>query len=286
MNLKSFDKLIEHLPRIPGWIWLIVYFVSLGVISDVVHDGLFLIAAIGLGMAFRYTGKRQKFLRGQKLAKRIQQLKDTVQIADKQSKLLNQYLIDKDTHNFQLVANQLLPKLDFIKEESYQLQGHIPSEVYKRINHKADQVRVDTVLQLEQVEIDSHMSQQFVIDKIITEQVPEIQEIYQNVLRDNKTILEKIEAADNKAELTALQESSMDHFYDILNGYLKIKSSPKDYYKAEERLASALQALKQFDLDLDETLRKLNESELKDFDVSLRMMQDKSKQNTIAPDLE
>lgn len=64
----------------------------------------------------------------------------------------------------------------------------------------------------------------------------------------------------------------MRRFQDILQGYLKIKETPKNYYNADERLQQALEAIQQFDLDLDETLRKLNESELKDFDVSLRMM--------------
>lgn len=286
MNLKTVDQLLASFPRIPGWIWWVIYGITLVALGDFFEDGLFLIAAATSGLTFRYAARRQKFLLGQKRAKRIQTLKDTVQIADKQSQLLNQYLLDKDMANFQIVAKQLLPKLDFIKDEAYQLKGQIPRDVYKRLNRKADQVRVDTVLQLEQVDMDSHMSQAFVVEKVIKDEAPEIQELYQNVLRDHKTILEKIEAADDKAELTALQESSMNHFYDILKGYLKIKSSPKDYYKAEERLASALQALKQFDLDLDETLRKLNESELKDFDISLRIMQDKSKQATLTQDIE
>ena len=87
--------------------------------------------------------------------------------------------------------------------------------------------------------------------------------------------MEKIKKADNKEELTALHETNMQRFDDILTGYLKIKESPKDYYNAEERLAEAKAALEQFDLELDETLRQLNESGLKDFDVSLRMMRDK-----------
>ena len=33
-------------------------------------------------------------------------------------------------------------------------------------------------------------------------------------------------------------------------------------------------AMEKFDLALDESLRKLNESDLKDFDISLRMMAD------------
>ena len=64
----------------------------------------------------------------------------------------------------------------------------------------------------------------------------------------------------------------MKRFRDILEGYLKIKQSPKDYYNADARLEQAQKALEQFDLDLDETLRRLNESQLQDFEISLRMM--------------
>lgn len=67
----------------------------------------------------------------------------------------------------------------------------------------------------------------------------------------------------------------MNRFEDVLTGYLKIKQSPKDYYKADERLETARLALVQFDEDLDETLRQLNESDMKDFDISLRLMKDK-----------
>ena len=79
---------------------------------------------------------------------------------------------------------------------------------------------------------------------------------------------------DQKEELTALHEADMDRFRDILDGYLKIKKAPKNYYNADERLAKAKTAMEKFDLALDETLRKLNESDLKDFDISLRMMAD------------
>ncbi|WMB28748.1 hypothetical protein N1496_04665 [Streptococcus didelphis] len=220
--------------------------------------------------------KRQLELYSQERAKRIQNLKDTVHLADKQSQLLSKYLLEQDIQNFQLLAQQLLPKIQFIKEESYQLKPYIPQDVYKRINQKADNVRVDTVLQLEQAQIDSKMSQELVLDKLVSQDAPEVTKIYKSVLKDSEAIIEKIKLADNSAELAAIHESSMQHFYDILNGYLKIKASPKDYYNAQERLDQALEALKEFDLDLDETLRKLNESDLKDFDISLRIIQKQS----------
>lgn len=87
-------------------------------------------------------------------------------------------------------------------------------------------------------------------------------------------LLKKIEEADNKAELAAIHQANMKRFTDVLAGYIRIKQSPKNFNNAKERLEQALQAIKKFNLDLDETLRQLNESDMKDFDVSLRMMQD------------
>lgn len=273
-NMKqNFERLLAGLPQFPGWLWVLVYFIIIGSFSEFMPNLLLVPSAIALAIGFKQVKSKQKLLAGQAMAKRIQNLKDTVNLADRQSQLMNRYLLENDMQNFQMVAQQLLPKIQFIKEESYQLKGAISPQVYQRINHKADEVKVDAVLQLEQMQIDHKLSASILTEKVISEKAPEIQEIYQNVQKDNKSILEKIATADNKAELEALQESSMQHFNDILNGYLKIKSSPKDYYNAEERLESARQALQDFDLDLDETLRKLNESELKDFDVSLRMMQ-------------
>ncbi|MGT2756184.1 hypothetical protein [Streptococcus ovuberis] len=67
----------------------------------------------------------------------------------------------------------------------------------------------------------------------------------------------------------------MKQFYDILHGYLKIKKAPKNYHQAESRLTKAKAALEQFDTDLDATLKKLNEAEPDDFEISLRMMEKK-----------
>lgn len=267
------ERLLEGLPLFSSWLWILVYIVTLGSVSKFIPDFLLIPTTITLGIGFRKIKKKQKLLQSQARLKRIQNLKDTVHLADKQSQLLNRYLLENDTKNFQLVAQQLLSKIQFIKEESYQLKNDISPQVYHRINHKADDVKVETILQLEQLQIDHTLSTDILTEKVIRDKAPEIQEIYQNVQQDNKNILEKIATADNKAELEALQESSMQHFNDILNGYIKIKTSPKYYYNADERLALAYQALQEFDLNLDETLRKLNESELKDFDISLRIMQ-------------
>ena len=101
---------------------------------------------------------------------------------------------------------------------------------------------------------------------------PEIIQSYRNIQKDHQLILQIIKEAQNQSELEVLHGINMKRFRDILEGYLKIKQSPKDYYNADARLEQAQKALEQFDLDLDETLRRLNESQLQDFEISLRMM--------------
>ncbi|HFU4502173.1 TPA: hypothetical protein ACGPA6_001998 [Streptococcus suis] len=112
--------------------------------------------------------------------------------------------------------------------------------------------------------------------KRISELAPEILESYCNIQRDNQVILEKLEnATDKREELTAIHEANMNRFRDILQGYLKIKESPNDYFNGEERLAQAKLALETFDRDLDDTIKQFNEADMQDFEVSLRMMKKK-----------
>ncbi|HFI0641195.1 TPA: hypothetical protein ACGO14_001096 [Streptococcus suis] len=108
---------------------------------------------------------------------------------------------------------------------------------------------------------------------MIADLAPEILETYCNIQRDNLVILEKLEKAiDKREELTAIHEANMSRFNDILQGYLKIKKSPKDYFNAEERLVQAKSAMEIFDKALDDTIKQFNEADMKDFEVSLRMM--------------
>ncbi|MGT2844714.1 hypothetical protein ACVRZD_05585 [Streptococcus hongkongensis] len=271
---KKFDNVIQYIPKFPRWVWLISYILLVGMLSEIIPAIPLFVTAIGLGISFRHITKTQKRIEGQRLAKRIQDLKNTIHLADKQTLLLNDYLAINDYSHYKLTANQLLARIDYIKEESLQLKPQITKEVYHRINQKADAVKVDIVLQLEKLEqISGPSPENPDLHLRILQQAPELQELYQSIQTDHQTILKKIKCASNVAELEAIHDSNMRKFYDILDGYLKIKASPKDYYKAEQRLENALEAIKTFDLDLDETLRQLNESDLSDFDISLRMMQ-------------
>ncbi|MFU2206352.1 hypothetical protein [Streptococcus pluranimalium] len=232
-----------------------------------------LIAVSGLGTY--YATNRPTALQRRNTTLRLQDLKDTIQQADRQVKLLDNYLADQDYTQYSIVARQLLPKLDQITTESEALKDDMDLKIYRRVTKKANDVKADVNLQLERLHIATDLEPASEEETKLLKRAPELTTIYHNIQRDHRAIMEKIKKADNQAELTALHENNMRRFDDILKGYLKIKEAPKDYYNAEERLSEAKIGLEQFDLELDETLRQLNESGLKDFDVSLRMMRDK-----------
>lgn len=232
-----------------------------------------LIAGIGYGVYYLAT-KKQTRLEKINTEQRLQDLKDSIRLADRQVKLLDNYLDKKDYTKYVVVARQLLPKIRNIKTEVTDLKSKMDLKISKRILQKAKSVEDDILLQLEKLDVSPTTPQASGEEKELLQYAPELTKLYNNIQKDHLTILEKIENVDNKEELTALHEADMGRFRDILEGYLKIKKSPKDYYNAEERLAQAKTAMEKIDLALDETLRKLNESDLKDFDISLRMMAD------------
>ncbi|MGT2908039.1 hypothetical protein [Streptococcus dentiloxodontae] len=231
---------------------------------------------VGVGYGIYYLATRKTGLQRKNISQRLQDLKDSIQQADRQVKLMDNYLDEKDYTNYAILGRQLLPKLKDIRYEADALKSNMDLQIYKRVTKKANEVTADIEAQLTKLDITvgSPASDE---EKEILKRAPEIAQSYQNIQRDHMEILGKLEKADNQAELEALHEINMNRFKDILVGYLQIKKSPKDYYNAEERLSQAKKAIEQFDKDLDETLRKLNENQLSDFEISLRMMQEKSK---------
>ncbi len=107
--------------------------------------------------------------------------------------------------------------------------------------------------------------------------VPELWPTLSNIQHDDVAIRQKIQEKKpgNQQELLAVHEANMARYQDILDGYLKIKADPKAYYQAEERLQKSQQALIHFDEELDETLRQINEGDMMNFEISLRMMNQK-----------
>ena len=255
-----------------GSIFILIF---LGVIMDYFLPILLL---LGAGGGIYYLATRKSSLEKANIAQRLQDLKDSIRLADRQVKLLDNYLDEKEYAQYSVVGRQLLPKLAEIKTEADSLKNNMDINIYKRVTKKAEAVEADIKLQLEKLHVSSASEPISQAENDLLRQAPELVKVYDSIQTDHRAILEKIEETDNKAELTALHQANMQRFQDILDGYLKIKASPKNYYNADERLAKAKAALEQFDLDLDETLRQLNESELKDFDVSLRMMGQKTEE--------
>lgn len=232
----------------------------------------------GVGGGCLYGGyrltTRQSRLEKHNTALRLQDLKESIGRVDRQVKLLDTYLAEKAYTQYGVLARQVLPQIASITEEAQNLKKYMDLAIYKRINKKAESLTVDIVQQLKLLDLPSEMAPEPETDEEarIAKIAPEILTSYQNIQRDHKTILEKIKTTDNQAELLALHETNMKRFEDILSGYLKIKEMPKNFHNADERLELAKLALEKFDLELDQTLRELNESDLADFEVSLRMM--------------
>lgn len=227
----------------------------------------------GIGCGGYYLSTHKSSLIEGNITFRLQNLKENIQQVDSQFKLLEHYLNKKEYSQYATLAHQILPQIKHIQNESSELKKSMDTTIYRRIQKNATDVMLDIQSQLKRLNIDPDFQAISTEKKTILELAPELSTIYNNIQKDHGIIQDKIDQMDNKAELSALHERNMSRFKDILSGYLKIKQSPKDFYNADERLSHAKAALEKFDLLLDETLRKLNEQELKDFEISLQMME-------------
>ncbi|EKS18211.1 hypothetical protein HMPREF9318_01710 [Streptococcus urinalis FB127-CNA-2] len=272
LSRKS-NRGLHRLVNIPWWAWLVI-FITIGSIDDFSKYVLPLLIFSGVGYVVYRISKRQTKLSHSETEKRIQDLKNKIQLADNQVKLLKNYKVEHKTKQYALLAEKVLPQINEIKSDAKQLKGHLETPTYNRITKKATDFQSEIINQLELLGADALNNPLTEQEELVFSIAPELIESFQNIQQDHKTILTKIDESDlpNKAELKALHQSEMNHFSDILKGYLEIKQSPKDYYQASERLNAAKNAITQFDVNLDETLRELNERGLKDFEISLRMM--------------
>lgn len=242
-----------------------------------------LIGGVGVGTYFLLTRKsrRQKRLAHEQLAL----LKTNLKQSEKEMFQLGQLLDQQDYQKFATGGQQLLKKLNSYSYLIYSIQKYIPIQDFTKVSQTINQQTAAIQTELKKRELplkpqnqksDPHVAPQgkpaSSEEEWVLQIAPEIIQSYRNIQKDHQLILQKIKEAQNQSELEVLHGINMKRFRDILEGYLKIKQSPKDYYNADTRLSQAQKALEQFDLDLDETLRRLNESQLQDFEISLRMM--------------
>lgn len=263
-----------------SWIWIIIFIAGAGAVAYYLLPFIIL-GAIGYGIYRYQTGKNARIAAKQAHIGRIEDLKSEINQADQRIKTLENYQKAGDREQYQDLALQILPQLTYIKNASDDLRSQISVSVYQRIQTKIRTVTAEIEDQLASFKEETQKAQEQSDSHSLEALAPELVTTVRNIQLDHEAILKKIaqSQSNNKEELTAIHQSQMEHFEDILEGYLKIKASPKDYYNAEERLTKAKSALEQFDLDLDETLRQLNEADLRDFDISLRIL-DKKKQDS------
>ena len=238
-----------------------------------------ILGGIGYGIYRYQRQKRVRIEAKQASIGRIEDLKAEIGQADRRIKELESYQEYGKKEDYQDLALQILPQLTYIKNVAKELRDEIPASVYQRIQTKITTVTEEIDKQLQKIEREKRQQEAQPKKTSLEELAPELVATVRNIQIDHEAILQKISQSEsnNKEELTAIHQSQMEHYEDILEGYLKIKASPKDFYNAEERLAKAKAAIEQFDLDLDEALRQLNEADLRDFDISLRIL-DKEKQ--------
>ena len=275
MSRKKDDS--NQQPEWFSWIWILVFVFGSGAVASYLIP-IAILGAIGYGLYRHQSQKKVRIEAKQASIGRIEDLKSEIGQADRRIKKLEGYQEDGDQESYQNLALEILPQLTYIKNAANDLRGEIPASVYQRIQTKIRTVTDEIDEQLKKIEREKKRKEAQPKKTSLEELAPELVATVRNIQIDHEAILQKISQSEsnNKEELTAIHQSQMEHYEDILEGYLKIKASPKDFYNAEERLAKAKAAIEQFDLDLDEALRQLNEADLRDFDISLRIL-DKEK---------
>ena len=276
MSRKKDDS--NQQPEWFSWIWILVFVFGSGAVASYLIP-IAILGAIGYGIYRHQSQKKVRIEAKQASIGRIEDLKSEIGHADRRIKELEGYQEYGDQESYQNLALEILPQLTYIKNAANDLRGEIPTSVYQRIQTKIRTVTDEIDEQLKKIEREKKRKEAQPKKTSLEELAPELVATVRNIQIDHEAILQKISQSEsnNKEELTAIHQSQMEHYEDILEGYLKIKASPKDFYNAEERLAKAKTAIEQFDLDLDEALRQLNEADLRDFDISLRIL-DKEKQ--------
>ena len=276
MSRKKDDS--NQQPEWFSWIWILVFVFGSGAVASYLIP-IAILGAIGYGIYRHQSQKKVRIEAKQASIGRIEDLKSEIGHADRRIKELEGYQEDGDQESYQNLALEILPQLTYIKNAANDLRGEIPTSVYQRIQTKIRTVTDEIDEQLKKIEREKKRKEAQPKKTSLEKLAPELVATVRNIQIDHEAILQKISQSEsnNKEELTAIHQSQMEHYEDILEGYLKIKASPKDFYNAEERLAKAKAAIEQFDLDLDEALRQLNEADLRDFDISLRIL-DKEKQ--------
>lgn len=97
----------------------------------------------------------------------------------------------------------------------------------------------------------------------------------QEIERQNIVILEKIQKfSDRREELITSQEIYIKRFSDVVDGYYKIIENPNLVENSEQRLEDAETIIVNFYDQQIAILKMLNNNELREFDISLKLLKE------------
>lgn len=97
----------------------------------------------------------------------------------------------------------------------------------------------------------------------------------QEIERQNIVILEKIQKfSDRREELITSQEIYIKRFSDVVDGYYKIIENLNLVENSEQRLEEAETIIVNFYDQQIATLKMLNNNELREFDISLKLLKE------------
>ena len=210
-----------------SWIWILVFVFGSGAVASYLIP-IAILGAIGYGIYRHQSQKKVRIEAKQASIGRIEDLKSEIGHADRRIKELEGYQEDGDQESYQNLALEILPQLTYIKNAANDLRGEIPTSVYQRIQTKIRTVTDEIDEQLKKIEREKKRKEAQPKKTSLEELAPELVATVRNIQIDHEAILQKISQSEsnNKEELTAIHQSQMEHYEDILEGYLKIKASP------------------------------------------------------------
>jgi hypothetical protein len=119
---------------------------------------------------------------------------------------------------------------------------------------------------------DLQADKQNILEKI--DEYPEIKTSVTTIMNDDSKIINQLTKSEtsDKQELIDLHQVTMEHFINVVTTYFSIKDAPENFHDAEQRLETIKSTVIKYDRDLDGVIQKINENNLHDFEVALRMV--------------
>lgn len=172
----------------------------------------------------------------------------------------------------------------------------IDKKIYNKLNEKKEimlkaiertslsvEYTIDEKAEILQIMQEDHFEQKYTDRKDMFEEGSETSELaraniiktIQEIERQNIVILEKIQKfSDRREELITSQEIYIKRFSDVVDGYYKIIENPNLVENSEQRLEDAETIIVNFYDQQIAILKMLNNNELREFDISLKLLKE------------